>query len=243
MTARYHDDRRPEQIEDDIEHTRADLSETLDAIERKLSPSQIVDQATDYFFSGPGEFGSNLTRQIKANPIPVALIGIGLAWLVLSSQRQRRPAAYDAAPAADRFRLRDQGYGDPYRSYGDDERVGGAYGSYAEGYGRYEGDDERRYGAYHADDEDRYAEEGAWARRRAGVHHDEPAPGSVRRDDPLSSARAGPVDPRNDPLSARVDPLSSATGAAPLAGEPTDDAAGLGRPSTTTTHRTTEERL
>jgi len=229
----HYDERNPEQIEDDIEHTRAELGETLDAIERRLSPSQLVDQATDFFFSGPGEFGNNLARQIRENPIPVALIGIGLVWLMLSSQRQRRPAAadYDGPPAAaGRFRLRDQGYGDPYRSYGDGdhERVGGAYGPYAEGYDRYEDDEEPYYGrASYADDEDRDAEEGAWARRRAGLHHDEPAPGSVRRDDPLS---------------ARVDPLSSAA-AAPLAGEPTaDDAAGLGRPPTTTP-RTTEERL
>ena len=86
MNAR--DERRPDQIEDDIEHTRAEIGETLEEIERRLSPGQVMDQVLDYFRGGPGEYGSNLARQIKNNPIPVALIGVGLGWLMLGGQRQ-----------------------------------------------------------------------------------------------------------------------------------------------------------
>jgi hypothetical protein len=84
-----HDDtRRTDQIESDIERTRAEVSSTIDAIQSKLTPGQMVDQAVQYMRgTGPGEFGMNLGESIKQNPIPVALIGLGVAWLMVGGQR------------------------------------------------------------------------------------------------------------------------------------------------------------
>lgn len=82
MNARH--DKTPEQIEAEIEHTRAEMSETIDAIQRKLSPGQLLDQAMHYVQSGPGDFASNLGATIKNNPVPVTLIGLGLAWLMMA---------------------------------------------------------------------------------------------------------------------------------------------------------------
>ncbi|HEX6980736.1 MAG TPA: DUF3618 domain-containing protein [Alphaproteobacteria bacterium] len=73
--------RSPEEIQSEIERTRADMSRTIDAIQRRLSPGELMDQALDYFRSGPGEFASNLGDAIRNNPVPVALVGVGLAWL------------------------------------------------------------------------------------------------------------------------------------------------------------------
>ncbi len=98
------DDRRPEQIENEIEHTRAEVSATIDAIQSKLTPGQLMDQTLGYLRTSlPADFGSNLSRSVRENPIPVALLGIGLAWLMMGGQhnsRMRRyaqPPEYDAA--------------------------------------------------------------------------------------------------------------------------------------------------
>ena len=45
------DPRRPEEIEDDIERTRAEVSSTLDAIQSRLTPGQMMDQALQYLRS------------------------------------------------------------------------------------------------------------------------------------------------------------------------------------------------
>src|SRR5690606_4347855 len=41
--------KRPEEIERDLEQTRAEVSSTLDAIQEKLTPGQLMDQAIDYW--------------------------------------------------------------------------------------------------------------------------------------------------------------------------------------------------
>jgi len=83
------DNRRPEEIESDIERTRADFSSTIEAIQNKLTPSELMDQAVDYALSTtPGAFSANLVNSVRDNPIPVALIGVGIAWLMAAGRKQ-----------------------------------------------------------------------------------------------------------------------------------------------------------
>lgn len=73
-----------EDIEDEIARTRGEMTDTLTAIERKLSPQQIMDQAVDTM----REFLSDRSRvanMVRDNPIPLALIGLGLGWLAVSA--------------------------------------------------------------------------------------------------------------------------------------------------------------
>lgn len=84
---------RPEQIERDIEQTRAEVSATIDAIQSKLSPGQMVDEGIRYLRTSlPADFGRNLADTARNNPVPIALIGIGIAWLAMSGNRSS-PAA------------------------------------------------------------------------------------------------------------------------------------------------------
>ena len=117
----HQDTRSPEQIQRDIRQTRTEMSETLDAIRDKFSPGELLDQALSYFKSsnsgdgtGVGEaasqWASNLGDTIKQNPVPVALIGAGLAWLMMGGSRRTgspgsRPHLYDAydAPVYDAY--------------------------------------------------------------------------------------------------------------------------------------------
>jgi ElaB/YqjD/DUF883 family membrane-anchored ribosome-binding protein len=83
------DHRSPERIEADIERTREEMSETLDAIQQKLSPGRMVDDVMQYFkSSNPDDnFTVNLVDSIKRNPIPIALVGVGLGWLMMSGDK------------------------------------------------------------------------------------------------------------------------------------------------------------
>lgn len=89
------DNRSPTEIQQDIEATRADLDRTIDAIERKLTPGQVVDEMLGYFRSQPGS-GGDMMAWFRGNPVPVVLIGVGLAWLIFG-QRGGRTAYYQPA--------------------------------------------------------------------------------------------------------------------------------------------------
>ncbi|MBY0430583.1 MAG: DUF3618 domain-containing protein, partial [Rhodospirillales bacterium] len=72
------DRKAPEEIQDDIERMRSEMTDTLHAIERKLSPRQMMEQAMDTMRD------VNPTRVMDAvrdYPVPLALIGLGLGWI------------------------------------------------------------------------------------------------------------------------------------------------------------------
>ena len=81
-----------EQTRTEIERTRADMSETVDAIQERLSPENLKEQAKDRVREATvgraQEAGSSLVETIRANPLPAALAGIGLGWLLVSARRQ-----------------------------------------------------------------------------------------------------------------------------------------------------------
>jgi ElaB/YqjD/DUF883 family membrane-anchored ribosome-binding protein len=78
-------------LEHEAEETRARLEQTLGELRARMSPGQLMDQATDYFRHNSGRaFASNLRDEVVHNPVPVALIGAGIAWLALSGAMGRR---------------------------------------------------------------------------------------------------------------------------------------------------------
>jgi ElaB/YqjD/DUF883 family membrane-anchored ribosome-binding protein len=84
-------------LERDIDRTRASLARTVDALERRLSPGELVDQALGMAREHGGEFATNLGRSVQNNPMPVILTGVGLAWMMASSNEPRAPVR----PSAD----------------------------------------------------------------------------------------------------------------------------------------------
>lgn len=92
----------PEQIRNDIEETRADMSETVDAIQERLAPEHLKEQAKeavrDATVGRAKEAVSNVSDRaqgmmhdvsetggivdtIRRNPIPAAMVGVGVGWL------------------------------------------------------------------------------------------------------------------------------------------------------------------
>ena len=94
--------RDPEHIEQDIENTREQLGDTLDALQEKFSPGRLLDQAIGSFKNSSGEasdIGAELADAVKRNPLPAALVGLGLGWLMLSERGSKNTARRDGHDA------------------------------------------------------------------------------------------------------------------------------------------------
>jgi hypothetical protein len=72
----------PSVIESQLAATRARLGSHLDELTRRLSPGQLLDEGLSYVRNGQGAvFARNLGAQVRDNPLPVVLTGLGIAWL------------------------------------------------------------------------------------------------------------------------------------------------------------------
>ncbi|WP_407168696.1 DUF3618 domain-containing protein [Bradyrhizobium sp. ORS 111] len=74
-----------EQLERETEQTRSQIAGTLDELEARITPGHVVEQLADRLSDGAAAaFARNLKDQTLANPLALALVGAGLAWLMLS---------------------------------------------------------------------------------------------------------------------------------------------------------------
>ena len=85
------------ELEREAEAARARLSDTADQIRAKMSPGQMMDEVLNQFRGGEGsEMFANLRDQARDNPMALALVGSGLAWLMMGSGSH----AHGASPRA-----------------------------------------------------------------------------------------------------------------------------------------------
>jgi Protein of unknown function (DUF3618) len=93
-------------IEREVESARDDLDRTVDALKEKMSPGQLIDEISRSFKGGgAGEMMDNLGAQVRDNPMALAMIGAGMAWLMMGKSGPKTTAvaasAYQGAPAAE----------------------------------------------------------------------------------------------------------------------------------------------
>jgi ElaB/YqjD/DUF883 family membrane-anchored ribosome-binding protein len=94
----------PDTIRRQIDHTRAQLGTTIQAISERLSPDYLIEQAKSsareatvgrlqdmkHQANRKVEGMSNgISQTVRDNPLPVAIIGLGLGWLLLSERNKR----------------------------------------------------------------------------------------------------------------------------------------------------------
>jgi hypothetical protein len=133
---RYHDeprgegepDRRTTAIRSDIENTRAEMSETIDAIQDRLRPRNVVSRAAEGVRDtavdkvkqvatrvqetlpvrrSGSDFRGGFTDRVRENPVPAAIAAGSLAWLVFAETRgSSRDASTRLYESADRTNLR-----------------------------------------------------------------------------------------------------------------------------------------
>lgn len=95
-------DGNSKEIMADIEQTRRQMDRTLDALGERLHPRHLLDDLLHYFRSRPNgnsnsgertkevanQLGRTIVRSMKHHPIPTALFGAGLAWLIYESETE-----------------------------------------------------------------------------------------------------------------------------------------------------------
>lgn len=91
-------------LERDIEETRARLDVTIDRIQDRLSVSGIVDEVVGSVRDT--QFGSVIDTAlsiIRRNPVPVLLVAAGVGWLLhrASQESRRRPSSRTALATLD----------------------------------------------------------------------------------------------------------------------------------------------
>jgi hypothetical protein len=73
-----------EQLEREAEQARTQIASTLDELRACATPGHVLDQLADRVSDGAAAaFAQNLKHQAVNNPLPVMLVGAGLAWLML----------------------------------------------------------------------------------------------------------------------------------------------------------------
>ena len=88
-------------LEREAEETLWQLSGTLEELRGRMTPGRVVDQVIDYTRdSAATDFLRNLGREVRRNPMPLVLVGVGILWLLLASNRTSRATL---ASAADRL--------------------------------------------------------------------------------------------------------------------------------------------
>jgi ElaB/YqjD/DUF883 family membrane-anchored ribosome-binding protein len=119
--------RRTAEIRSEIDQTRADLTETIDAIQEKLRPGNIVSHAKDTvrdatvgkvksmadtarnrFASDRRDWqgdGNSVIDRIRENPLPAAIAAASIAWIAFGGRRSRRvsPAIYGSTRDGEAF--------------------------------------------------------------------------------------------------------------------------------------------
>ncbi|MDU9006771.1 DUF3618 domain-containing protein [Sedimentitalea todarodis] len=113
------DTRSPKEIEREIEEQRSDLTSNLEDLQDKFSIDTVVRQIGDQFREHGGDMGRSISEQVKANPIPLALTGIGLAWMMFGNAQKpaTKSPSYDddGYSSVERdFRRRQLAEGRPY---------------------------------------------------------------------------------------------------------------------------------
>ena len=101
------ENKSPDELEHDIEETRARIRDEMDALGHKLGPEGLRDSAEDALddtqqavvnvteqlrkgvVESSDSIGGRLSAFIKQNPVPATLFGIGLAWLLKQGQESR----------------------------------------------------------------------------------------------------------------------------------------------------------
>lgn len=102
----------PATLERRSDAIRADVGQTLDALQRNYSPGALLDRSIDLVKEHGGELSANLGRSVKHNPVPALLTLVGIGWMMVSQNRDR----------SDRYRAHDHGDEDIYVS--DDTSTG-----------------------------------------------------------------------------------------------------------------------
>jgi ElaB/YqjD/DUF883 family membrane-anchored ribosome-binding protein len=99
------------ELEREVEDARGRIDRTVEALKDKMQPRELFDEATRIMGGTSNKVLTTAVEQLRENPIPIALIGLGVAWLAISQTRRIGATAGGYA----------EGYYPTYEGYDEDE--------------------------------------------------------------------------------------------------------------------------
>ena len=81
-TSTVGESKKPEELRGDIERTQREMSETIHEIEYRLSPRTLINQTKESVRRAGVSTSQKFIDKVKENPIPAAMVGVGL-WLLM----------------------------------------------------------------------------------------------------------------------------------------------------------------
>ncbi len=116
------DERSAADLEREGEQIRASLDRTLDEIQQRLSPAELMDRSMEFVRENGMDLLHEAADTVRRNPVPVVLTAAGLVWLVASVAKSRSSGAGDEQSMAS------------YRSQSERAYSGSGYGDGRGGY-------------------------------------------------------------------------------------------------------------
>lgn len=100
------------EVEAEVEASRNELDRNMEALRSKMTPGQLFDEAARMAGGTGQQVASKFVEQAKANPMPLAVMGLGLAWLMVSNNKQSASTyGYGYASPEPRSYAAEGGYG------------------------------------------------------------------------------------------------------------------------------------
>jgi ElaB/YqjD/DUF883 family membrane-anchored ribosome-binding protein len=82
------------EIELEVEDARGRIDRTVEALKDKMQPRELFDEATKIMGGTSNKVLTTAVEQLRENPIPIALIGLGVAWLAIGQTRRSTTSAH-----------------------------------------------------------------------------------------------------------------------------------------------------
>jgi len=100
------------ELEREVEDTRGRIDRTVEALKDKMQPREMFDEATRMMGGASNKVLTTAVEQLRENPIPIALIGLGVAWLAISQTRRPHATGFEGS-----------GYYPTYEGYDEEETL------------------------------------------------------------------------------------------------------------------------
>ena len=119
-------ERRTREIQAEIQHTREEMAETVEALQERLRPSNVLADATDRVKTATTakvrsmadtatdtaqdvmretrHRASDVVEGVRQNPIPALMIGAGVAWLLMGKSNQDAGRQYRSGRGSTGYR-------------------------------------------------------------------------------------------------------------------------------------------
>ena len=82
------------EVEEEVVAQRGQLDRTVEALKDKMTLGQLFDEASHAMGGAGQQVLTKFLEQAKENPMPLAVMGLGLAWLMSSSSKAAAAGAY-----------------------------------------------------------------------------------------------------------------------------------------------------